>query len=70
MEFKVTLDDFWLDEDENIESKLKKYITDEVVRKITKSVEKKIDDHEGFKINRCLLLDSSATKEEGSNELA
>lgn len=54
MKFTVELDDFWLDEDENIESALSAHIVDDVVRKIKKSIEDKVDVQIKAKIDNLL----------------
>ena len=51
MEFKVTLEDFWWDGDEDsIEEALKKHIVQETVQQIEKNLQKKIDEE----IARCV----------------
>ena len=44
MTFKIEIEDFWLDEEHELEPALKNYIISDVVSQIAKSIEKKIDD--------------------------
>ena len=54
MIFKIELDDFWMDEDDNIESSLKTYIISDVVRTIKKSIEDKINEQIVEKVDEAM----------------
>lgn len=45
MKFEITLEDFWLDEDESLESALKKHIIQEVTAHIQSSIKNKVEEH-------------------------
>lgn len=50
MKFTVEIEDFWLDEEQDIAPALKKYIINDVVRQIEKSIEAKIEDGIGKEV--------------------
>lgn len=43
MQFKIDLEDFWLEEDDNIEDALKSHIINSVTHKIIQSIQVKVD---------------------------
>lgn len=44
MKFIVEIDDFWMDEEEELQPALQKYLIASVVQQISKSIEKKVED--------------------------
>lgn len=44
MKFVVEVEDFWLDEEDEIQPALQKYLIGNVVQQISKSIEKKVED--------------------------
>jgi len=50
MEFKIEIDDFYLDEDDDIEAALKSFIISDVVHKITKNIENKVEEQIAKKV--------------------
>jgi hypothetical protein len=45
MKFTITIEDFWLDEEQDLEPKLKSHIIHNVVQQIHASIKSKIDEH-------------------------
>lgn len=56
MKFTVEVEDFWLDEEEELVPRLQEYVVDDVVRKIEKSITKKVDNLINNKIRE--IIDS------------
>lgn len=68
MKFIVELEDFWLDEEEEIAPALKAYILSEVVRKVSKSIEEKTAKEIIDRVNKLMeermgpVIDSTITE--------
>lgn len=45
MKFTIEVEDFWLNDEDNLEENLKKYIISDIVRQIDASIKAKVDDH-------------------------
>jgi hypothetical protein len=52
MKFTIEVDDFYLDENNDLESGLKKYIVSDVIKQINKSLETKINDAVTLEVKR------------------
>ncbi len=54
MKFTVDIEEFWLEEDEDIESALKAYITHDVIMKISKNIEDKVEREISDKVSEAI----------------
>ena len=54
MQFKIDLEDFWLEEDDNIEDALKSHIINSVTHKIIQSIQVKVDAQIAKRVNEVI----------------
>ena len=75
MKFTIEVDDFWLDQENELEPALTKFIINEVTHKINKSIEAKVNDqinrqlHKEFEIGYAKVVKSFITEAWESGEL-
>ncbi len=50
MKFVIDLEDFWIDEEDNLEHALKSHIISDVLRKITSNIESKVEEQISKKV--------------------